>query len=131
MAKNLDTLSVVVPNGSSSPVKSGLISQNSGVHNGLIELIKVNVPNFTAAITITLALYDTNGILKWSLAAIAKNAIATIIPSVTLGAVTYPWKIPICGKEYWQVTPSGDPTGSGGTVVIDAEYSPDAFEKLS
>ncbi len=123
MSKSITRVSVVVPNGAGAGVAiAGLaISRNTGVHQGDIILFKIVTPNFTLPITCVVSLLDKNGVPKWTSDALAENITHAIYPAVG---------VPIESSEYFTVTPSADPTGTGGTVTIDAEYRPDVFINL-
>ena len=127
MSKSIPRISVVCPNGGTTEVLSRTISLagNTGVYQGLICAIKIVTPNFTNTITVTVSIYDKNGIKKWTQASIAENSGAT-------GTCYYPpWPgVPVESGEYIGVLPSGDPGGTGGTVTIDMEFIPDPFMRV-
>ena len=92
--------------GASDTVKTQSITRWGG---GLFcKVIKVNMPNFTAAVTGTLAIKDCDGDQVYSKASIAKNAV-TIDDTKT---------VPMEQSSDVSLTLSGAPTGSGGTVVV-------------
>jgi len=129
MSKLIPRISIVLPNGASAEVRQSAptkISQNDGVYQGDITILKVVTPNFSTPRTTTIRIYDKNGHLKYASSAIANNSTAasgngTIYPAVP---------IPICDGDYVSAEPSGDPGGTGGTVTIDMEYKPDVFITL-
>ena len=125
MAKAIPRISIVLPNGANAEVRMSdphSISANDGVYQGLLCMIKVVTPAFTANPTTLIKLYDRNGILLYTSAALAKGS----------GAAGYALAvdIPLTHGEYITATPSIDPTGSGGTVTIDMDYIPDHFMEV-
>lgn len=127
MSKSIPRISVTLPNGATAEVLSNPISMagNTGVYQGSIILLKVVTPNFTNAITVKVAIYDTNGVQKYLSDPLAENSGAS-------GRAIYPpWPgIPIESGEYIGVTPSGDPGAGGGIVTVDMEYLPDAHMRI-
>lgn len=121
MAKAIPRISITFPNTLDAEVRQSdphSISANAGVYQGILCSVKVVTPNFANPITTTIKLYDRNGILLWTSAALAENSTAT-------GRVTYV-DIPLTYGEYFTGTPSGDP-GANGTITIDCDYIPDHF----
>ncbi len=127
MSKSIPRISITLPNGATAEVQQALparISENTGVYQGDITLIKVVTPNFTNSITTIIKIYDKNGFLKFTSSALAEN-------SGTGGIPIWPTiPIPIEEREYVTATPSGDPGAGGGMVTIDIEYRPDIFIRL-
>lgn len=119
MSKEIPRQTFTVPAGATAEVIGDPISLNEGVYQGQLTLLKVVVPNFTAAATITIKLYDRNDLLKYTSSAISKNT------GAAGSAVLLTTPVPLFYGEYFSVTPSIDPVSSG-SVTIDAEYTPDA-----
>lgn len=120
MAEHITRVSIVLPNAATDAVGSATtsyISRNYGVCRGTLTAIKVVTPNFTNAITTSIKLYDRNGILLYTSAALAETSTAT--------GYYIPVSIPLTHGEYFTATPSGDPGAGGGTVTIDADFVPD------
>ena len=130
MTKKLEQMVIPVASGSTAEADSTLISTNAGVHHGKIEIIKIAVDNFPSGPTFEVSLKDEYGNTKWSKSAIGNNGTTVIYPTQTIGSDTYIVPVPICQKEYWGVVASKNPGGKGN-VTIDAEYTPDPFEKLT
>jgi len=123
MSKEIPRVSITLPNGATAEVTQSspaAISNNDGVYQGTLCIVKVVTPAFTAnPCNTTIRLYDKNGILLWQSAALARA-------SGTAG-YAIPVSIPLSQKEYFTAQPSVDPTGSGGIVTIDSSYIPDTF----
>lgn len=122
MARAISQVSIVLPSGATAEVKGPAISPNKGIHSGLLALVKVVTPTFTNNITVTIKMYDRNGILLWTSAALAETSGTT--------GYALPVSIPINLQEYFSATPSGDPGSGGGTVTINADYIPDHYIPL-
>jgi hypothetical protein len=125
MAKQIPRISITLPNGAAAEVggpTTTKISGNIGVCQGNIAMVKVVTPNFTNPVTTTIRIYDRNGILLWTSAALAEASTAT--------GYAIPVNIPISEKEYVTAQPSGDPGAGGGVVTIDMDYIPDNFMTL-
>lgn len=75
--------------------------------------IKVKAPDFTNAITLTINVYDSNGDLLFTKAAIAENAVTMVYPQVVESK-----PCPLVRKARVNITLSGAAGGSGGTVLI-------------
>jgi hypothetical protein len=121
MAKEIPRVSITMPNGATAEVRQSSpaeISNNDGVYQGIMCMIKIVVPTLVASPTLTVRFYDKNGILLWQSGALAKNS----------GAAGYaiPVSLPICQREYFTAQPSIDP-GATWLVTIDADYIPDVF----
>lgn len=125
MAKAIPRISITLPDGGVAAVRQSdphSISANVGVYQGILCTVKVVTPNFANPITVLVKIYDRNGILLWTSAALAENSTAT-------GHITYV-DIPLVYGEYVTVTPSGDP-GGDGIVTIDMDYIPDHFMEVT
>lgn len=125
MAKEIPRVSITLPNGASAEVRQSSpaqISENDGIYQGTICMIKVVTPNFTIAATTNVRLYDKNGILLWQSGALDEAS----------GAAGYaiPVSLPVCQREYFTAQPSVDPGAGGGIVTIDTEYIPDTFVRF-
>ena len=126
MAKAIPRISIVLPDGAAAEVRQSSpasISANVGVCQGILCSVKVVTPDFTNVVTTTIKIYDRNGILLWTSAALTENSGAA-------GHVTYV-DIPLTYGEYVTATPSGDPGAGGGTVTIDMDYIPDHFMEVT
>jgi hypothetical protein len=125
MAKAITRVSITIGAAVGVETRQSLpaeISLNEGVVQGMLCSIKVVTPNFTNVITSLVKLYDRNGVLMWSSAALAENSgAAGYFHSVSL---------PLTYGEYFTVTPSGVPGGAGGIVTCDCDYYPDSFGRL-
>lgn len=76
--------------------------------------IKVTVPNFTNAITVSIFFYDDDGTsVLFTKATIAKNATTMVYPQV---AESKP--CPLIRKGTFDIVLSGAAGGTGGTVVV-------------
>ncbi len=83
--------------------------------NGWVNLLLVDVPNFTNAITATVTIKDPDGYSLWTKAAIAKNAVAKY--GAGPDAAVY-GSYPI-GYDYTiTVTLSGAAGGTGGNLSV-------------
>lgn len=122
MSKSITRQSITLTAAGVAEVLGSAISRNRGKYQGTICAIKVVTPNFTNAITVTVSIYDRNGVQKWSQSAIPEDSGAS-------GHCYYPaWPgVPIEYGEYVGVLPSGAAGAGGGIVTIDMEYFPDAF----
>jgi hypothetical protein len=126
MAKVIPRISITVPIGAPAETRMSdphQISGNVGVHQGILCTVKVVTPNWTSAATCLVKIYDRNGILLWTSAAIAKN-------SGAVGNITYV-DIPLVYGEYVTVTPSIDIVGGAAVVTIDMDYIPDHFMEVT
>lgn len=95
--------------GSGDTTKSFTI-ETSALHH----LIVVDVADFTAVVTATIAIANSYGDTLFSQASIAKGAVTIVAPKVGVDL----WPIPACGTQTITVTLSGAPTGAGGDVKI-------------
>lgn len=75
--------------------------------------LKPNVPNWTNAVTLTIALTEADGATLFSEAGIARNTKAHIVP--LYDAIN--WAIPLDGIITVTLTLSGAPGGSGGNLI--------------
>ena len=83
--------------------------------NGWARVIKVDVPNFTNAITATLTITDRNNYPVYTSTALAKNAVAAIGSLITAAD---PGAVPVDYRYTLNITLSGAAGGTGGTVKV-------------
>jgi hypothetical protein len=124
-AGKLGYIQITCPTGGgSNPVDSPKISNNTGVHQGLMSGFKVVANNCTNAITFSLGIIDRDGDLItpasgiWT--GIAKNA-TTI--RMYPGDAVY---VPLIEQEKIRITPSGEPGDTPLIVKVTLYYLPDA-----
>lgn len=88
--------------------------------SGFIQMVNVDVPNFTNAITVTVSILDTDDYVLWTKTTIAKNAVTRVdaLSTPALGSVPvdYGYKI--------KVDLSGAAGGDGGSVKVMAYINP-------
>jgi len=125
MAKEIPRVSITLPDGGVVAVRQTLppqISENEGVYQGTLSMIKIVTPDFTNPVTTNVCLYDKNGVLLWQSGALAEAS--------GVAGYAIPVSIPLSQREYFTATPSGDPGAGGGIVTIDCSYIPDVFVRL-
>jgi hypothetical protein len=83
--------------------------------NGWAQVIKVDVPAFTNAITATVTITDRNGYTVFVSTALAKGAVAAIGDLITAGEVG---GVPMDYRYTVNVTLSGAAGGAGGAVKV-------------
>ncbi len=102
--------------GGATPVNSPKISNNSGVHQGLMIGHKVSANTCTNAITFTLKIKDRDGDVIYTSGALNRSVVT----------VTMSLSVPLIEREMITITPSGEPGAIELIVLVTLYYNPDA-----
>jgi hypothetical protein len=106
--------------GGTTPIDSAKISNNTGIHQGLMIGFKVHALVCANAVNFTLKIKDRDGDVIYTSGNNSSSASVVVI-TVTMGLA-----IPIIEQEIITITPAGEPGASGLIVRATLYYDPDA-----
>ena len=117
----LGYIAITCPSGGgTAAVDSAMVSNNTGVHQGLMIGFKAHALVCANAVNFTLKIKDRDGDVIYTSGNISSSASVVVI-TVTMGLA-----IPIIEKEKITITPGGEPGASGLIVQATLYYDPDA-----
>lgn len=110
-------ITIICPSGAVLPVESPMISNNAGVHQGMMLGWKCTTNDTTNGITYGLSIKDRDGDVIYTSAGGHADNSTVIVMSL---------EVPLIEREKIVITPSGNPGASTLICHVTLYYDPDA-----